>query len=547
MAHRWSRLSATSFDVLFLTTIMALSAVLYINGLGWYYDDWHMFGALHTSADQSFLGLVNTHYEFLENDLNRPLQAPYVVALFLASGDATFLYHLANTTALVVGVVLFYVALTALRVPRAVAVSLPLIYGLLPNYSSDRFWFIAGIANLTVACCFAGLYCQARVLDSARPRHWQAASFAALLVCGLIYEMYLPLFVLSPFLVWLVARQTGARVPWGLPWGAAIVNVVLILALMVYKLLTTERIADESTPLADHLYLIYWLFSEVAKMNYLEHGFGTIATGWQAVRMYPDRAILTLGVVTGVAVFAYLFRITAADDVRKHRVTSLLALGVFGFVVLLSGYAVFMFNYELSMAHTGVGNRTAIAGAVGVAITLVAVVGLIVKAFPSRLAARVVGAGLVAILSTACFVVTNTLATFFVQGWERQQTILAGVKEQLPDLPDDSTVVLDGFCSYVGPAVVFTITWDTTGALRRLYSRRDIVADVVADYTQVEDEALSINDVYPYSRLYVYNHAHQMAMELTNAERAREYFARYNPDYSSGCPPFEWGNGVPVF
>ena len=385
------------------------------------------------------------------------------------------------------------------------------------------------------------------MLDSARPRHWQAASFAALLVCGLIYEMYLPLFVLSPFLVWLVARQTGARVPWGLPWGAAIVNVVLILVLMVYKLLTTERIADESTPLADHLYLIYWLFSEVAKMNYLEHGFGTIATGWQAVRMYPDRAILTLGVVTGVAVFAYLFRITAADDVRKHRVTSLLALGVFGFVVLLSGYAVFMFNYELSMAHTGVGNRTAIAGAVGVAITLVAVVGLIVKAFPSRLAARVVGAGLVAILSTACFVVTNTLATFFVQGWERQQTILAGVKEQLPDLPDDSTVVLDGFCSYVGPAVVFTITWDTTGALRRLYSRRDIVADVVADYTQVEDEALSINDVYPYSRLYVYNHAHQMAMELTNAERAREYFARYNPDYSSGCPPFEWGNGVPVF
>lgn len=547
MARGWAQLSDTRSDVLFLGAIMALSAVLYVQGLGWYYDDWHMFGALHTSVDQSFLGLVKTHYAFLENDLNRPLQAPYVVALFQLAGDAPLLYHLANTIGLIVGVVLFYVALTALHVPRSIAVSLPLIYGLLPNYSSDRFWFIAGIANWTVVCCFAGLYALARTLDSPRPGRWHLASFAALVVCGLIYEMYLPLFVLSPFLVWVVARHRGVPVPRGLPFGVAGVNVLLILALMVYKLLTTERIAEEGTPLVDHLYLVYWLFSEVATVNVLQHGLGTIPTAWQAVQVYPDRAILSLGIVTGAGVFAYLFHVTRAEDIRRHAVMRMLGMALFGVVVLMSGYAVFMFNYELSPSHTGDGNRTAIAGAVGAAMILVAVIGLIAKCVPSRLAARIVGAGLVAVLSTACFVVTNTLATFWVQGWEHQQAILAGVKEELPELPTDSTVLLDGFCSYVGPAIVFTITWDTTGALKRLYSRPDIRGDAVATYTYVDSEALTINDVYPYERLYIYNHANRVAAELTSADSARAYFAQYNPDHSSGCPPFEWGNGVAVF
>ena len=56
----------------------------------------------------------------------------------------------------------------------------------------------------------------------------------------------------------------------------------------------------------------------------------------------------------------------------------------------------------------------------GVAVTLVAVIGFMANYCPSRLAARVVGAGLVALLSTASHVVTNTIGTFWVQSGELQ-------------------------------------------------------------------------------------------------------------------------------
>ena len=143
--------------------------------------------------------------------------------------------------------------------------------------------------------------------------------------------------------------------------------------------------------------------------------------------------------------------------------------------------------------------------------------------------------------------VTNTLATFWIETAAMQREILAGVEAQLPDLPADSTVVLDGFCSYAGPAIVFTIDWDTTGAMITLYDRRDVRGDVALPYTVVDDAALTIHADYPYANLHIYNFAHDVAVELRSAEDARAYFDRYNPDRSNGCPDWRWGHGVSVF
>ena len=80
-----------------------------------------------------------------------------------------------------------------------------------------------------------------------------------------------------------------------------------------------------------------------------------------------------------------------------------------------------------------------------------------------------------------------------------------------------------------------------------LYKRRDIKGDVVLPYTDVGEQELSINESYPYSRLYLYNHRHKKVFELTDAATARQYFEAFTSDYTNGCPPFEWGHGVSVF
>ena len=63
--------SVARSDVLFLTSVVALSVGLYVHRLGFYYDDWSILGYLHTAPDQSFFGLIRTAYTFLPNDQNR--------------------------------------------------------------------------------------------------------------------------------------------------------------------------------------------------------------------------------------------------------------------------------------------------------------------------------------------------------------------------------------------------------------------------------------------------------------------------------------------
>ena len=346
--------SGARSDVLLLTSVVALSVGLYVHRLGFYYDDWSILGYLHTAPDQSFFGLIRTAYTFLPNDQNRPLQAPYLGGLYWLFGNAPLPYHLANTVVLGSGISFFYLALRALGIDRAVAVSLPLVYALLPNYSTDRFWFLASVANLTLGCYFAGLYCQAKTINTERPHLWQGLSVAALLVCGLIYEMFLPLFLLTPFLVWYAARRMQAPVPRLLPWGIFAINLGLIGALLVFKLLTTDRLS-EGVPLVDHLYLIYWLFSEVTVMNYLENGFGLPLAAWRVAQRYPDPLVLLFGVVTGLGAVIYLFRVSRGSDPARRQVKDLLAMGGLGFVVLGLGYAVFAGNYSLTITPTGVG------------------------------------------------------------------------------------------------------------------------------------------------------------------------------------------------
>jgi len=534
-------------DCVFLASLVALSVALYTDQLGFYYDDWALLGHMLTSEDPSFFGLLHTLFSEVPNLQNRPIQVLYCAALHWLFGVNPRWYHLTNAGVFLSGILLLYLSLQALRVPRVLSVAIPAVYALMPNYSTDRFWYTVFSANLSMSLYGAALYCEARALRRRRWWLWQITSVVSLLISGLAYEVFLPLFLLNPVLVWYLTRSPDTPGSKHFPWGSWMVKGAVVIVLLVFKVLTTTRLEQASVSVRQHLFLNSWLFREAIAMNYLTYGFGLPLVFWKVLREYTDTMVMIGGGIIGLIVFAYVYRLGTDLDRRMRSIPAMLWLTLLGFGVFGLGYAVFMFNYTLGFTPAGVANRTAIAAALGVAVSLVAVARAVSAWWRSTLAQRGVFAAGIAMLCAMGFTIIGIIASFWVKAYEKEQDILAGVRQTFVTLPAHSTLILDGFCPYVGPAVVFTIDWDVTGALMVLYKQRDIRGDVVLPYTRVTENSLVIHQEYPYRQLYVYHHAQRIGVELTNAQVARWYFATFNPDYTNGCPPFQGEHGVPFF
>jgi hypothetical protein len=75
-------------------------------------------------------------------------------------------YHLANTLIFVLVAVFLYLALRELDLGRLLAVSIALVFVLLPHYSASRFWFSTVVHTLSMALYFVSLYALLRALNA---------------------------------------------------------------------------------------------------------------------------------------------------------------------------------------------------------------------------------------------------------------------------------------------------------------------------------------------------------------------------------------------
>jgi hypothetical protein len=119
-------------------------------------------------------------------------------------------------------------------------------------------------------------------------------------------------------------------------------------------------------------------------------------------------------------------------------------------------------------------------------------------------------------------------------------------------LPPETTLILDGICPYVGPAIVFDASWDLAGALRIMYGDDTIRADVVTPNLRVEETGLKVSTYgvvteYPYRRLLVYHAGLRRHFAFDDADAARRYFQIHNPTQNSHCPSGREGHGVRIF
>ena len=221
-----------------------------------------------------------------------------------------------------------------------------------------------------------------------------------------------------------------------------------------------------------------------------------------------------------------------------------------GLVVFALGYAIFLTNYNVQFTAAGIANRSAIAAALGAALCLASGAGLAASLAPARIRVIVLSA-LVAASGGSGFLVVNVIANSWADAYAAERAILAGYPERFPTLPPHSTLLLDGVCPYIGPAVVFEANWDLAGALQTLYRDRTLKADVVTPRLTVTDAAVVTTiyqqpTSYPYgSELFVYHAATGAVHPLNDAAAARAYFAEST--HAASCPSAREGIGVRLF
>ena len=551
--------SGTLQDCLFLTFVVVLSLFLYVHGLGFYSDDWAvwaMFSYFDSKPFFSFLRAVLVGDEWAWTRM-RPVQMLFLAALFRLFGLNPFGYHLVNAAVFTATTLFFYLALRRLDQPRPVAVALPMIYAMLPHYSTDRFWVAAFQANLSVCFYFLNLYALLRALESSSSRAWGwiFLSIISVLASSLAYEVAIPLFALNLLFVLYRARKFDSAVQdrAGMRNKVALLltsNVVALIMVVVFKALVSQRTGKFPRGYVAH---IMSLVEQATIIGYISYGLLLPRVTWNVIRDYSSAASLTLAAVLGVIVFCYLYHLVSHRARELPNKSAWLKMLALSFIVFGLGYAIFATNSELLFHKTGIANRVTIAAAIGVAMTFVAVIGWVSAQLPTALLRRGFFCLAIALLSVCGFLINNAIASFWVAAYERQQVVLAGIRTDFPTLSSGSTLILDGVCPYVGPGIVFDNQWDLAGALQLTYRDSTLQADVVRPRIRIEEQGISTDSYgwrafHPYGEnLFLYHLSQKRIYRLTDAETARRYFETFNPHYDNGCPEGLEGVGVTLF
>jgi hypothetical protein len=161
---------------------------------------------------------------------------------------------------------------------------------------------------------------------------------------------------------------------------------------------------------------------------------------------------------------------------------------------------------------------------------------------------------MVAVVSASMFLVTNALSSYWTESWARQETVLAQIRKELPELEPGMSLILHGVCPYYGPAIVFESNWDLAGALQAAYGTPSLRADVTSNRLSARPDGLSTviyntdTAFYPFGdRLLLFDRRGLKVTRLKDARAFRNYFRRLNAREEPTCPSGSPGTAVQVF
>ncbi|MBA3432478.1 MAG: hypothetical protein H0U08_00120 [Actinobacteria bacterium] len=545
-------------DLVFIVLVSALPAAFLVSGLGFYLDDYNALMLMSTSNDQSLWGFYTSLLSGDPKSHLRPVEYAVLAAFYWLFETNPLPYQVFLAALVPVCAAMLYLVLLRLTQRRDVALGVSILFAMAPHYSSARFWVVAFSPTAVLTLYLISLYCVLRALDGRGPRlaGWAAVAGVSMLASLFVYEIALPLFVLTAVFFWYRGRRSREQ---GTAVAAASYALLLVLAIVV-KLGLALDVGDETSySIGGYqgglLHHAAYVTSGAIKVNFGTYGVGLPYVLWWILDHRFSVVVLGTSVFVGALVFLYLTRgvrdrqsLSPAQAGIRWPLWRELAAG--GLFLIAAGYGLFVVTGQIYMTSVGIDNRVNIVPALGMAIL---VVGLLLRAtelVDVRWRSTAFSLG-VAGLAAAGVLVTNTIAGYWESAYARQQDVMERLERVLPQDPSNTIVLLDRICPEIGPGIIFLGHYDLAGALRTKYRDTTIAADVMTADVQAANSAVVIGTtwvgvterrVYPYKRrLLVYDWRRDSLVRLPDQDAARDYLRR-TPRIA--CPPprsFAWG------
>ncbi|MDP9022190.1 MAG: hypothetical protein M3N57_05700 [Actinomycetota bacterium] len=407
-----------------------LSTTPYTGRLGFYSDDWDFLAILANAEDGSLPGLVAAQIELGTNLHMRPTQIVYQAVLHRLFGMHPLGYHLVNTAVLVAVALLLYRVLRGVGTPLF-AVAVPAIYILAPNAATNRFWFAAFGYSLSIALYLVSLHADLRAATAGgRGRwRWKLLGVGALVAAGLGYEAVLPLVALNVVLAELAVREMGTG---GLRGRMTVTGTVAfhgstlaaVAGVVTYKAAVASGLGLGSPVFEYTIRLV----SGALATNFGTYGAAFLHTvAWALPHAGAGGVVASL--IVAISTYWYLGALAEtslpAPAYRGGGVASPALLGVGGLTVFVLGYAIFFTTGRIGFSSTGIANRVSAVAAVGAAMAIVALIGMVAGWVSSTAIRERLFRATVAAVCAAGVLVTNGLASFWMASWNRQQGVLA--------------------------------------------------------------------------------------------------------------------------
>ena len=539
--------TSTLQDCAVIAIAVVLTSALYVPTLGFYSDDWSFLRTFAFSSDQSLSGLIRSFFEADANTRARPLQALYLAALFQLFDLNPLGYHVVNTLVFVGGLCAFYLALRSLSESRLFSIAVVLVYGTLPHYSTDRFWYAAFQANLSMLFYFVSLYCCLRQLTAVRPMYavWTVGAALCLIASVLAYEVFAPFFLLNCLIVgikqWQLVRLSRAPSPRAGDLVSLYLGPPLLIALTLsFKNSVSTRGGSPHWAVLSDAFPAAVELTVGAYGAKLPHILNTI------FRNYLDWSIVGTTLIAAIGIWFGLRHVARHDRAPFPARLALVLTLVGSAVVAGLSYAYFFSYFKVD---TGINNRVTNAAAVCVALFLVAGLSLAISLLPLRLHR----AGFCFAIAAVCgcgSLITNSVATFWVEASRAQAEIMQGLKAAWRSPPPGSSVLLTGYCSWIGPGIVFETDWDVTGAVGLLYRDRTLAGNVLRPWMNPGKDGLRTGDFfYSFASLYVYDARTGLVHRVADEATASRFLRALVAEDVSGCAGNykAFGAGLPIW
>ncbi len=546
-------------DSLLLVFVVFISGLPYVFELGFYGDDWAYESTLSQHQSQSAWVMFRALISSDSSMLVRPVQAAYLVSGFKVFGLNPVPYHVLGTLLLGFTVAALYFVLRVWGMQRGMALAISLVYGILPHYSTDRFWISSRQATLSVLFALIGIYAVLRLARPAKERAW---AWGIMAISGLALSFLSYGVVVGPIAAALAAigikivrrtensevNDTSAK--WWVSGTACSLFVVGI-----YKISLQNRIVYNH-----HFSRFLDKLGEIAKyqagqaiqFNLWSYG---LHLPWAIVRLGHESALNAAAIGSAVfmccCVTVFLWTSWKGESWTARNCLKLVALGF-----ALYALGIFLFARELNadFSSPGINNRITSASALGPAMVWIGLVGLICQLFRRESIRRRIFAIVVGLICGANCLAVNGIASYWTDSARKQAAILTSLRTNVTHLTGRNVLILDEYCRYDGPTPVFESKWDTSGALQLAFGNYSLVGDAIssnARFTNAAIDTTSYGDPgghYLYSKnLLVYHVPDGSLHVLDSYGAAMRYLQEEGSTKIGSCAGERDGFGVPIF